>query len=278
MKPRTSIENHDLPALSDGYTRVIPSPTTGIHLHRPILLAGFPDSGMIGSVTINHVIEQLDMHQIASVESQYVMPAAIFIGKRFRHPFRIYANDSGKACAMICEVPVIARGTHSIINTVVEWCMSAGQVSEIVLLGGILPTNFSPPHLKERKALVLRNEQPSDRAGLNPGDGDTSGMAVPDDAVIAGLAGSLLSTCAARGLKCTGLMIPTVSEAPDPEGAAIVLESLPKLIPDLRTDTLLLRQKAELIKKHLEEFLRMHQQQMRDDERASSRETEGMYK
>jgi uncharacterized protein len=276
MKSKAS-KNHDLPALSDGHTRVIPNPSAGISLRNPILLAGFPDSGMIGSVTINHLIEQLDMHQIASVESEYVMPAAIFIGKRFRHPFRIYANGSGEVCALICEVPVIARGTHSIINTVVEWCATAGQVREIVVLGGILPTNFSPPYLRNRKALVLRNEQPPDRAGRNSG-GDIGGMSVPDDAVIVGLAGSLLSTCAARGIRCTGLMIPTVSEAPDPEGAAIILESLPKLAAGLRTDTSLLRQKAELIKKHLEEFLRMHQQQMRDDERGSSRETGGMYK
>lgn len=85
-------------------------------------IAGFPDSGMIGSTTINHIIEQLKMHQIVYIESQYVMPAAIFIGKRFRHPLRIYAKDSGTVCALICEVPMTATGTYSIINTIVDWC------------------------------------------------------------------------------------------------------------------------------------------------------------
>ncbi|HXV46308.1 MAG TPA: PAC2 family protein [Nitrososphaera sp.] len=274
MTPAMSRKHsNELPVVSDGYTRVMPVSARKISLDRPILIAGFPDSGMVGSVCINHIIEQLKMHQIASVESQHVMPAAIFIGKRFRHPFRIYANDSGTVCTLICEVPVMARGTSSIINTIIDWSTNAG-IREIVVLGGIMPTNFSPPYVVERKPLILQNEMAeSKHAGR-----ESTGMLVPDDAVIVGLSGSLLSMCAARGLKCTALMIPTLSEAPDPEGAAIVLEALVKITPNLKIDTTLLRQKAETIKKHLEEFLKLHQQQMQEYERASSRETERIYK
>jgi uncharacterized protein len=262
--------SNNLPVVSDGYTRILPVPTRSIPLNSPVLIAGFPDNGMIGSVSINHIIEQLGMHQIASIESQHVMPAAIFIGKRFRHPFRIYANDSGTVCALICEVPVIARGTYSIINTIIDWGVNAG-VTEIVVLGGILPTNFSPPYLLERKPLILQNETTQDIK-------NSAEMVVPDDAVIVGLAGSLLSVCAARDLKCTALMIPTMSEAPDPEGAAIVLEALTKIPLNLKIDTSSIRQKVEEIKKHLEEFLKMHRQQMQEYERAASRETERIYK
>jgi uncharacterized protein len=217
------------------------------------------------------------MHQIAYIESQHVMPAAIFIGKKFRHAFRIYANDSGTVCALICEVPVTARGTYSIINTIVDWCMNA-KVSEIIVLGGILPANFSPPYLLERKAMLLRNELAEKPSAQSSKSADGLGMAVPDDAIIVGLPGSLLSVCAARGLSCTALMIPTMVESPDPEGAAIVLEALAKILPGLKVDTSSLRQKVEMIKKHLQEFLKMHRQQMQEYERTSSRETERIYK
>lgn len=266
--------SNDPHIISDGYTKVLSVPTRKILLNRPILIAGFPDSGMIGSISINHIIEQLGMHQIAAVESQYVMPAAIFIGKRFRHPFRIYANDSGTVCALICEVPVLARGTSSIIDMVIDWSISAG-VREMMVLGGILPTNFSPPYLHERKPLVLQNETGQD---IRPADQVSAGMAVPDDAVIVGLAGSLLSVSATRGLKCTALMIPTMPEAPDPEGAAIVLESMAKVPPYIEIDTSSLRQKVEAIKKHLEEYLKLHQQQMQQYEQSANRETERIYK
>ncbi len=268
-------KSNNLPVVSDGYTKILPVPTRSIPLNNPILIAGFPDNGMIGSVSINHIIEQLGMHQIASIESQHVMPAAIFIGKRFRHPFRIYANDSGSICALICEVPVIARGTSSIISTIIDWSINAG-IREVVVLGGILPTNFSPPYLLDRKPLILQNEMVGQ--DIKHADQDSTEMVVPDDAVIVGLAGSLLSVCAARDLKCTAIMIPTMSEAPDPEGATIMLEALAKIPLNLKIDTSSLRQKVEAIKKHLEEFLKMHRQQMQEYERAATRETERIYK
>lgn len=255
--------SNELPIISDGYTRILPISTRKIPLNKPILIAGFPDSGMIGSVSINHIIEQFGMHQIASIESQHIMPAAIFIGKRFRHPFRIYANDSGTLCVLICEVPVIARGTSSIINMIIDWSTNA-NIREIVVLGGILPSNFSPPYLVERRPLILQTGMTQDAEHQD--GAATAEMVVPEDAIIVGLAGSLLSVCAAREIRCTAVMIPTMSDAPDPEGAAIVLESLAKIHLNLKIDTSLLRQKVEEIKKHLDEFLKMHKQQMQEYE------------
>jgi uncharacterized protein len=273
MNSESDINN--LPSASDGYTKVLPVPLRSLRLEKPVLIAGFPDSGMIGSITINHIIEQLKMHQIAYVESQYIMPAAVFIGRRFRHAFRIYVNDSGTICVLVCEVPVSAKGVYSIVNTILDWSIKSG-ISRILVLGGILPTNFNPPYLLERKPMLLQNEiaeLPDD--STSPLD---HGLAAPNDAIIVGLAGSLLSVSATRRLSCSALMIPTVAEAPDPEGAAIVLEALPNIMPDLRIDTFSLRQKVEEMKKHLQEFLRMHQQQMHDYERGTSPETERIYK
>jgi uncharacterized protein len=269
------VDSSSLPDVSDGHTKIFTIKKTRISLNQPVLIAGFLDSGMIGSVTLNHIIEQLQMHQIASIESEYIMPAAIFVGKKFRHAIRIYSDDSGKLCALICEVPVIAKGTYSIVNAIIDWCGNAA-VGEIVVLGGILPTNFSPPYLVERKTMLLQSELEENHYRMLATDDHK--IASPEDAIIVGLAGSLLSACATHSLRCRALMIPTLSEAPDPEGAAFVLESLHKIIPGLQIDTSSLRQKVEMIKKHLQEFLKMHQQHAHEYDRSSSRETEGMYK
>ena len=250
--------------------------TRRFKLKNPLLLAGFPDSGLIGSLTVNHIIEQLNMHQIGYIESQYIMPAAIFIGKRFRHPFRIYANDEGDVCALICEVPVSAGGVYAVINKITDWCADS-QVGKVIVLGGILPSNFSPPYLLDRKAMLLHNalEVAPHSQELTKEKPD---LAVPEDAVIVGLAGSLLSACAARGISCSALLIPTMAESVDPEGAAIVLEALPKIIPSLQIDTSPLRERVEMIKKHLDEFLKMHQQHAHEYDRPASRQPETIYK
>lgn len=259
--------------VSNGYTMVLPDPTSKISLNNPILIAGFSDGGMIGSISINHIIENLAMHQIASVESPHIMPAAIFIGKRFRHPFRIYANDSDTLCALVCEVPVIVKGIFSLINTIIDWSTNAGT-REILVLGGILPTNFSPPFIDGRKPLLLQNEV---RGNTKYVDETIAELQMPEEAIIVGLAGSLLSMCAARKVKCTALMVPTVLSSPDPEGAAIVLEALIKIPLGVRIDTSRLRKEAETIRKHINEFMKMSQHQVREQERASS-DAERMYK
>lgn len=273
----TGKNSNDLAVVSDGYTRVLPVSGRKIVLESPVLIAGFPDSGLVGSVSVNHIIEQLSLHQIAYIESQFIMPAAIFIGRRFRHAFRIYANDSGTICALICEVPVHVKGTYSITNTIVDWCKNAA-VSEIVVLGGILPTNFTPPYLLERKAMILRNELAESSFGERSTIADTAGIAVPEDAIIVGLAGSLLSVSATRGLNCTALLVPTIGESADPEGAAIVLEALHKILPGLKIDTSSIRQKVESIKRQMGEFLKMHRHNREEYERSGSREIDRIYK
>lgn len=45
----------------------------------PVLIVGFSGPGMIGSIT-QYIIEQLQMHQISYVDSEFILPAVIYIG------------------------------------------------------------------------------------------------------------------------------------------------------------------------------------------------------
>jgi uncharacterized protein len=273
----------------NNHTRIISIPKSKIELSRPVIILGFPDNGYVGSICINHIVEQLAMHQIASVESDYVMPAALFIGKKFRHPFRIYANDKGRVCAMICEVPILLRGASSLTNAIVDWTDNV-KSTQVIVLGGITAGNFSPFLLHERKALLLQNI-PAEKNDNGVSDGNLSqskapphqkgitNMVVPDSAIVPGLPGSLLSSCATRGIPCSAIMVPSLGDVPDPEGAAIVLESLNEIIPEMAIDASTLRVEGEAIKKRLEEFVKMHQRQIAEYEQATSRPSaEGIYK
>jgi uncharacterized protein len=275
---------------TDGYSKIVPVSSSHITLDNPTLVAGFPDSGMIGAISLNQIIEQLQMHQIASVESRYVMPAAIFIGKKFRHPFRIYANKSGTICALICEVPVLSSGIHSIVEAIVNWSV-ASKVGKVIVLGGILPSNFNPSQPFERRPLLLTNTRTEEIIANNKLAGDKNnghnhsernsnnedGNDV--DAIIAGLPGALLSAYSTYSVKCTALMMPAISESPDPEGAAILLESLAKIDSALKIDVAPIRHEVERLRKRLQEFLKMRERQMREYEHSQARsETETMYK
>lgn len=161
--------------ISDGKTRVSPLPREQKKfqkkpsiLKKPLLIAGFPGPGLVGSISANYIIQELNLHQIAYVESEYIMPGVIFIGGTLRHPFRLYADDGGNLCVLICEIPISGLGIYSVFNVVIQWAKKFG-VSEIIVLEGI-PMEGIPPH--DRKSLVLSHNGKTVDSAFIPGLGD----------------------------------------------------------------------------------------------------------
>jgi uncharacterized protein len=161
--------------ISDGKTRVTPLPQVqkkfqkkSSKLKRPLLIAGFPGPGLVGSISANYIIQELNLHQIAYVESEYIMPGVIFIGGTLRHPFRLYADDDGNLCVLICEIPISGLGIYSVFNVVIQWAKKFG-VSEIIALDGI-PMEGIPP--TDRKSLVLSHDGKSVNSTFIPDLGD----------------------------------------------------------------------------------------------------------
>ena len=97
-----------------------------IRLNDAIMVAGFPGPGLVGSISVSYIIEKQKMHQIGYVDSDFIVPGVIYIGGKLRHPFRIYSNDEGTACVLVCDAPVILYGIRSVLNAVVTWAKHNG--------------------------------------------------------------------------------------------------------------------------------------------------------
>ncbi|HKG88097.1 MAG TPA: PAC2 family protein, partial [Nitrososphaeraceae archaeon] len=124
---------------------------TKIKLNNPILIAGFPGPGLVGSISTSHIIEQLHMHQIACVESEFIVPGVIYIAGKIRYPFRLYSNQEGNVCVLVCEAPIMIQGIHSVLDTVVKW-VKDNEVREVIVLEGI-PVEGIPD--SSRKPMIL---------------------------------------------------------------------------------------------------------------------------
>jgi uncharacterized protein len=92
----------------------------------------------------------------------------------------------------------------------------------------------------------------------------------PSTAFIGGLAGGLLSSCLSNGLASKALFILSTRGIPDPEGAAILLESLDKITDEksLEIDTQHLRKQGAALRRRMEKIiqsLRGQQQQPQEE-------------
>jgi uncharacterized protein len=266
--------------VTDGRTTVKPVPPQQIQkrymnskLDFPILIAGFSGPGVVGSISANYIIEQLHMRQISYVESEFIMPAVIYIGGNLRHPFRIYANDFGNVCVLVCEIPVMSVGIYSVLNTVVKWAKNVG-VKEIMVLEGISVVDQGVILDTDRKAIILSNDADTidDNRFLRHVDKeDNTRSKLYDGAYVTGISGGLLAACLSNGIACKGLVVPTSANIPDPEGAAILLESVNTLGNEsIKIDVDPLRKWATNLKERLQEMNKaiLRQQQVQNiDER-----------
>lgn len=248
--------------------------------NKSILIAGFPGPGLVGSISTSYIIDKLNMHQIACVESEYISPGVIYVDGKLRHPFRLYANKEGNVCVLVCEAPIMINGIHSVLNTVMDWAMK-NAIQEVLVLDGIsvqgIPRSDRQPIIlgstemdENIKEIVKHsndnNDVFSDKIPQSPSNFNENAIENSNKkytTFIGGIAGGLLSACLSYQIPCAAILVPSSSGIPDPEGASILIESYNSIIKndDLKINPDQLREQGQLLKKQLEQIIKAEQEQ-----------------
>jgi len=241
-------------------------------LRSPILIAGFPGAGLIGSISTSYMINKLNMSQIACVDSEFIVPGVIYAQGKLRHPFRLYSNKEGDVCILVCEAPIIIHGMHSVLDTVMKWALDK-NVREVIVMDGI-PTDGLPD--AKRTPIILSSDGTrADAANLidDVSAGLENNTTQKDDgyenasymttAFIGGMAGGILSSCLSNGIASKALLIPAPRGIPDPEGAALLIEELSKIKDSelLKIDTQQLRKQGVSLKNRMEKIMQSYAEQ-----------------
>jgi uncharacterized protein len=257
-------------------------------LNSPILIAGFPGAGLVGSISTSYIINKLHMNQIACVESEFIVPGVIYTEGKLRHPFRLYSNKEGDICVLVCEAPIMVEGMYSVLDTFVKWALN-NKVNEVMVLDGIAVEGL--PDSKRMPIILSSDGREADAANLIDDDNknsditnkeeeekkdDKSHSIYPSTAFIGGIAGGILSSCLSNGIASKALLISAARRIPDPEGAAIIIESLSKITNNesLKIDTQQLREQGASLKMRMEKIMQsfVEQQQGQGQSPAPIRE------
>jgi uncharacterized protein len=136
-------------------------------LDSPILMAGFPGPGLVGSISTSYIINRLRMEQIACVVlySEFIVPGVIYAERKLRHPFRLYSNDDGSVCVLVCEAPIMIEGMHSVLDTVTKWALN-NKVKQVMVLDGIAVESI--PNSNRTPMIMSSDGEVADEANLIP--------------------------------------------------------------------------------------------------------------
>ena len=209
-------------------------------LKQPLVIAGFVGAGLVGSIAVDHIINQLKMDEVAWIKSKYLPPVAIFVEEKLRPPFRIYGSKKENLYAVICEIPLREEGIYQISSAIMDWAEERGA-KEIVILEGIpvpgLPMERKPVCVTERGKCEIFKDK---------------GIDMFRRGIIVGMAGALLGESLTRKIGGTSILTPAMATIPDPEGAATLIEALNKS-HGLNVDTSELIKGANEIREKLKE-------------------------
>ena len=200
-------------------------------LKSPIIFAGFVGAGLVGPLSVGHMIDKLKMKEIGYLRSRHLPPSTVFMQGRLRHPFRLYSNNDGTICAIICEI-TLPSGLHDIVNTILDWAEKKGS-HEIVILDGVASTSHDDKAFCAAEEDLCRVMEDSDIKMIPQG-------------FITGVAGGLLNECLVRKIQGVTLLVKANDKGPDPLAAATLVEAVNRAY-DMNINTTELRKEKKRI-------------------------------
>jgi len=150
---------------------------------------------------------------------------------RLRHPFRLYSNNDGTICAVICEI-TLPIGLHDIVNTILDWAEKNGS-HEIVILDGVASTCHDDKAFCAAEEDLCRVMEGNDIKMIPQG-------------FITGVAGGLLNECLVRKIQGVTLLVKANDKGPDPLAAATLVKAVNRAY-HMNIDTTELRKEKKRI-------------------------------
>lgn len=223
-------------------------------LKNPIIFAGFVGAGLVGPISIGHMIEKLQMNVIGYMRSKHLPPSTVFLRGRLRHPFRFYSNKEGTVCAIICEITLRMEGLYAIVAAILDWAKEKGS-NEIIIVDGVASNEHDNKVYCAAEEDLCRIMAEKDIDMIPQG-------------FITGIPGGILNECLIREIQGVALLVKANKIIADPEAAATLLEAINRMY-EMQIDTKSLKEEKERIGSELEE---LSQKYMRHRKQSS-----GMY-
>ena len=215
-----------------------------------VMLFGFPDVGLVGVIAASHLIEELNLAEVAQVESD-LLPPLIVLHEGLPHSsIRIFGNRD--VLLAVSETPVPAELVYMVADALIDWGREK-KVKMMISISGI-PVQ-ERQDLKELKVFAAASSSNMLETV------QAKGVEALIEGYLVGPQAIMLMRCAQYGLPATALVAQCYLNYPDPEAAAEVLKSLEKLT-GIRVDTAKLLEKGEEIRLKARDVMKRTQEEM----------------
>lgn len=240
--------------------------TRHLEIKNPVVITGFPDVGLVGTIAVSHIISSLGLEEIGYVASEELPPIIVVHGKRPKAPIRLYGNEG--IIVAVSEIPIPHSLVYSLSSSLVEWFKEKGARFAL-LLGGIA----NPRRLEIEEPAIY---------GVSTGEEmdellEKKNIKFFEEGFITGQDGVILRNCVEKNLPSIYLMAESHFGYPDPGAAAAVIQAINRLL-DLEVDVKSLLEKEEEIRILTRDLMRRTEENMKRIQKMQEQEIPVMYR
>jgi uncharacterized protein len=215
-----------------------------------IMLFGFPDVGLVGVIAASHLISELNLAEVAYMDSKLLQPLIVLHEGLPHSSIRIFGNHN--ILLAVSETPISADIIYQVMDALIDWGKAKKAKMMISLSGIPIEDRQDAKELKVFAAAsnpeVLKTVQDKGIEAL------MEGYMVGPQAI-------MLLRCAQIGLPAITLLAQCFFNYPDPEAAAEILKGL-ATVTGVKVDTKELLEKGEEIRLKARDVMKRTQQEM----------------
>jgi uncharacterized protein len=187
-------------------------------LKNPIIIIGFPGTGLVGSVAASHIVDALSMSFGGYISSPEFAPLAAIHDYKPMPAARIHYSEKHNVIVIISEMSIPVGSSIDVADKVFEFAKSVDAAS-IISLGGI-----SLQEGKRAVYIVSSDQKIVKKATKNK-------IAKPiREGATTGVTGVLLAKGTLEHFPITTLLAESSAEYLDPRAASSAIKALSKII------------------------------------------------
>lgn len=208
-----------------------------------IVIDGLPNVGLVNAIFSSYLVASLELDQIACLDSEYFPPASMVFGGKPKFPARIYAGTNPRVAVFVAEFTPPPALDRPLGKRIFQW--SSEQKASMIITSVPLPV--AEDKEVDIKAPVLGVGSTARARDMLA----RTGIQQLDVGIITGTSGILLNEGRWANFDVIALLTKTHPTVPDHRAAAKIIETLGKLIPELKMDVGPLYQEATKIEERL---------------------------
>lgn len=218
--------------------------------HGTVMLYGFPDVGLVGVIAASHLISELNLTEVAYLDSK-LLPPLIVLHEGLPHsPIRIFGNQN--TLLAVSETAISADVIYPIMHALINWGRSK-NVKMMISMSGIPVQDRQDI---EKLKVFAAGSSPEMLKMVQD-----KGIEILKEGYMVGPQAIMMQYCARTGVPALTLLAQCFFNYPDPEAAAEILKELAN-ITEIKLDVSKLLEKGEEIRLRARDVMKRTQQEL----------------